>query len=170
MQGTPATATEISVRMQQLEALIGPTLGRLQIDLLQPLILRTLGILFREGRLAEMPEIVRNSGGAFEIEYTSPIAKTQEASSAASIERWVATVIGIAQANPEVLDVPDWDGVIKALAGMQGVSQILIKAQDQIDSERQQRQAQQQQMAEGEAMQSMGKGMQEMEAAQGGMQ
>lgn len=165
MEGTPATATEISVRMQQLEALIGPTLGRLQVDLLQPTIMRTFGILYRSGKIPEAPQVVLDSGGAFEIEYTSPIAKTQEASSVAAIERWLMGIMGMAEANPDVLDIPDWDKIVKQLASMQGVSQALIKAKEEIEASRAQRQEIQAQMQQGAAMKEMGEGMQAVQQA-----
>ena len=58
MEGTPATATEIAARMQQLEGVISPTLGRLQKDLLDPIIQRTFKILSRNGLLDVPPEVI----------------------------------------------------------------------------------------------------------------
>ena len=169
MQGTPATATEIAVRMQQLEALIGPTLGRLQVDLLDPIIKRTFGILFRAGKLPEMPQIIAENEGRIEIEYLSPIAKTQEASNVQAIERFAMSVMNLGQGKPEVLDIPDWDAMVKSLASMLGVSAKLIRPDAEVAAERQQRQAIQAQAAQGEAMKMQGEGMQAMqEAGQGG--
>lgn len=168
MQGTPATATEISVRMQQLEALIGPTLGRLQIDLLAPVIERTFGILFRNGKLPEMPEIVSEEKGSIDIDYISPLAKTQEATNVQSIERLIASVMGMSEANPEVIDLIDWDEVVKQLADMIGVSQKLVRGKEEVAADRSQRQEQQQAMMDGQAMQQLGDGMQSMQQAEGG--
>lgn len=170
MQGTPATATEISVRMQQLERLIGPTLGRLQSDLLDPLITRTFRILLRAGRLPEVPEIIGELGGQADIEYTGPMAKTQEASNMQAIERWAMFVSNLAQFNQDVMDVPQWDEMIKMGAAYLGVPAKLIKSQSDIDSERGARKEQEQMMAQGQAMQDMGQGMQAMDAASGGQQ
>lgn len=168
MQGTPATATEISVRMQQLEALIGPTLGRLQVDLLDPVVKRTFGILFRSGALPEMPQIVAEQSGDVDIEYTSPIAKTQMASNVQAIERFLMTVVNLAEAQPEVLDIPDWDECMKSVADMLGVPAKNLKSKEDIEAERAERDAMQQQMQQGQAMQEMGAGMQAMEQAGGG--
>lgn len=169
MQGTPATATEIAVRMQQLEALIGPTLGRLQVDLLDPIIKRTFGILHRAGKLPEVPDVVAEMEGRIEIEYISPIAKTQEASNVQAIERFAMSVMNLGQGKPEVLDIPDWDAMVKSLASMLGVSAKLIRPDADVKTERKQRQEVQAQAAQGEAMKMQGEGMQAMqEAGQGG--
>ena len=160
MEGTPATATEISVRMQQLEALIGPTLGRLQTDLLDPIVTRTFAILSRANKLPEMPEIVAEMEGRVEIEYISPIAKTQEASNVASIERYLMMVGNLAQIFPEAADIPDIDEAMRQVQRMLGVSAKLSKDQGQIDKTRNDRAKQQQAMQQGAAMEQMGKGQQ----------
>lgn len=168
MEGTPATATEIAVRMQQLEALIGPTLGRLQTDMLDPLVSRTFRILARGGLLPEMPETL--AGGDVDIEYTSPFAKTQEASNVNALTQWLGTVANFAQVNPEVLDIPDWDEAFKALAVMSGVGAKNIRPSDEVEADRAARAEQQAAMAQGAAMQEMGKGMQAMNEGANGSQ
>jgi hypothetical protein len=166
MEGTPATATEISVRMQQLEALISPTLGRLQVDMLDPIIQRTFRILWRAGALPEPPQSVTESGAQTEIEYTSPMAKTLDSSNAQAIERWVMTLGGLAEIHPEIMDIPDFDEIAKTLAKMLGVSAKLIKPKGNIEAERKERNDLARQQAEGEAMQAMGDGMQAMNGEQ----
>lgn len=166
-QGNPATATEISVRMQQLEALIGPTLGRLQVDLLDPCINRTFAILSRAGVFPDMPDVVAELKGRVDIEYTSPIAKTQEASNVQAIERFLGTIIGMAQANPDLLDIPNWNEAFKSLADMMGVPAKILNSMEEIKAIQDQRKKQQAAAEQGAAMQQMGQGMQEMQAAQG---
>jgi hypothetical protein len=162
MEGTPATATEISVRMQQLEALISPTLGRLQVDMLDPIIQRTFRILWRAEKFPDAPQSVIDSDAETEIEYTSPMAKTLDSSNAQAIERWVMTLGGLAEIHPEIMDIPDFDEIAKTLAKMLGVSAKLIKDKGKIDSERSERNELAKQQAEGEAMQAQGAGMQAM--------
>ncbi len=166
MEGTPATATEISVRMQQLEALISPTLGRLQVDMLDPIIQRTFRILWRADKLPEPPQSVIDSGAETDIEYTSPMAKTLDSSNAQAIERWVMTLGGLSEVHPDIMDIPDFDEIAKTLAKMLGVSAKLMKSKDDIDSERNERNELARQQAEGEAMQAMGNGMQAMNGEQ----
>lgn len=165
MQGTPATATEISVRMQQLEALIGPTLGRLQTDMLDPIVSRTFRILMRAGALPEVPQSIIDAGGDVDIEYTSPFAKTQEASNIQALDMWLSKVANFAQVNPEVADIPNWDEAFKQLAYMDGVSAKVIRSTQEIEADRAQRNELMQAQAEGQAMQEVGKGMEAMNQA-----
>lgn len=166
MEGTPATATEISVRTQQLERIIGPTLGRLQTDLLEPTVTRTFRILYRANQLPPVPDGVDD--GAADIEYTSPLARTQEASQVAAIERWSAFILQLAQVNPDVLDVPDWDKMITEGARMLGVSASMVRDEDDIQNERQQRQAQQQAMADAQIVEQQGNAMQAIAGGRNG--
>lgn len=166
MEGTPATATEISVRMQQLEALIGPTLGRLQTDFLEPVIRRTFGILFRAGKFPEMPDIIAEMDANVEIEYTSPMAKTQQASNVASLERYLATVLEMSGANPDLLDIPDWDEAMTQLANYLGVSAKVNRPKDEVEEDREVRSAQEAAVAKGEAMKAVGEGEQALSEAQ----
>jgi hypothetical protein len=168
MEGTPPTATEIGARMAQLERLIGPTLGRIQSDLLDPIVSRTFRIEFRRGNLPEMPDVVAELGGRFEVEYTGPMAKTQEASQVSGVERWLTLVGGMAQLNPEVLDVPDWDEIVKQVGQNIGVSAKLMKPTDELIEARAERAAKQQMMEQAQMMQEMGAGQQAMEQG-GGM-
>lgn len=168
MQGSPATATEITVRLEQLERLVGPTLGRMQHDLLNPTITRAFRILLRGNKLPPVPDIVSELGGQADIEYTGPMAKTQEASQVQALERLSLFVGNWAQVNPEALDKIDIDQVITKAAHLMGVPAKVLKPQDEVDTLRQQRQAAQQAQAQGEAMQAQGEGQQAMQAAQQG--
>lgn len=166
MEGTPATATEISVRTQQLERIIGPTLGRLQTDLLGPTVTRTFRILYRANKLPPVPAGIDD--GAADIEYTSPLARTQEASQVAAIERWAAFILQLAQVNPNVLDVPDWDKMITDGARMLGVSASLVRDEEEIQGDRQQRQAQEQAMADAQIVEQQGNAMQAIAGGRSG--
>lgn len=150
MEGTPATATEITVRVQQLERLIGPTLGRLQTDLLEPIVIRTFRMLFRRNELPPMPDIVAESDSTAEIEYTSPLARTQEASKVQAMERWITGLAQLSGVTQEVLDLPNWDDFFKEMARLMGVDADMINTAAKIEELRQDREAmmaQQQEMA-----------------------
>ena len=170
MEGTPATATEITVRMQQLEALIGPTLGRLQTDMLDPIVSRTFRILFRAGALPEVPDVVEELGGDVDIEYTSPFAKTQDASNLQALDMFLNKVANFGQIKPEVLDIPDWDEAFKMLAQMDNVPSKVLRSMEDIEKGRAEQQALMQQQQQGAAMEQMGKGMDAMQQAAAGPQ
>jgi hypothetical protein len=159
------TATEVQTRYELMQRLLGPTLGRLQSDYLDPLVQRTFNILYRAGQLGEPPAVVFDSDGELDIIYTGPLVRAQRADIAQGVTRWVATLAELGEVTPDVLDVPNWDAIAKELASLEGVpaklmnSDIVIKKQRRA---RQEAQAQQQQalqaQEEGAGMEAMGKG------------
>ena len=73
-QGPQMTATEVIQRNEEKMRLLGPVLGRLQSELLKPMIDRCFAILLRNNQFAQAPEFL--SGQDIEIEYVSPLAKS----------------------------------------------------------------------------------------------
>ena len=67
-EGPQMTATEVQVRYELMQRLLGPTLGRFQSEFLNPLIERTFGIMFRAGALMPEPEIIKGSKINFHFE------------------------------------------------------------------------------------------------------
>lgn len=166
LKESPAmTATEVQVRYQLMQRLLGPTLGRLQNDLLDPIIERTFKILFRYGVFSMPPRVLLETGADFKIEYIGPMARAQRFDVVASIERWMMDVAQMAAAYPQALDVPDVDEVVKELGYSAGVPAKLVKSDsviilERVRKQRQQAAAQQIAMAQGagDAMQSIGDG------------
>jgi len=76
-EGPQMTATEVLQRTEEKLRLMGPLLGRIQSELLGPLIKRVYGLLMRHGNKMPMPpqEVM---GAPLKITYTSPIARAQE--------------------------------------------------------------------------------------------
>ena len=74
-QGPAMTATEVLQRNEEKMRLLGPVLGRLQSELLQPLISRSFALLLRNGLLPAAPEQLQ--GQDIDIEYVSPLAKAE---------------------------------------------------------------------------------------------
>jgi hypothetical protein len=78
------TATEVIQRTQERMRLLGPVIGRLEAELLGPLVTRVFGILHRMGdKLPEPPEELQEK--AFTVEYVSPIATAQKQQEANSL-------------------------------------------------------------------------------------
>ena len=67
------TATEVVERSNEMTRLLGATYGRLQAELLMPLLTRAISILRRRG---EIPEITLD-GRTVDIQYKSPLARAQ---------------------------------------------------------------------------------------------
>ncbi|AIZ01355.1 hypothetical protein QH_0004 [Vibrio phage QH] len=167
MKDSPAmTATEVQVRYELMQRLLGPTLGRLENDFLSPMIQRTFNIRFRAGKLGELPSKLLESGkAAMDIVYTGPLSRAQKIDQAASIERWAGSTAQLAEINPEVLDIPDWDEMVRMLGSLLGAPQTLMRPKAKVTSIRKNRSQTQQKAeqaaiaeAEGNAMEAQGKG------------
>jgi hypothetical protein len=153
-QGPQMTATEVIQRNEEKMRLLGPVLGRLQSELLKPLIDRVFAILLRNNMLPAAPEFL--SGRDVEIEYVSPLAKAQKSTELQSIMRAVEILGSLANVAP-VFDYVNFDNLVKHLADIVGVPQKILKTQSQVNAERQQAQQQQQEMQQMQQLQQVAK-------------
>jgi hypothetical protein len=153
-QGPQMTATEVIQRNEEKMRLLGPVLGRLQSELLKPLIDRVFAILLRNNMLPPAPEFL--SGRDIEIEYVSPLAKAQKSTELQSIIRTVEILGSLANVAP-VFDYINFDNLVKHLADIVGVPQKILKSQSQVNAERQQAQQQQQEMQQMQQLQQVAK-------------
>ncbi|WP_431271695.1 portal protein [Dankookia sp. P2] len=80
LQSAPMTATEVLERGAQAARLLGATYGRLQTELLTPLVTRCLAILRRRG---EIPPLLLD-GRDVALRYESPLARLQGRADAAN--------------------------------------------------------------------------------------
>ena len=176
LKESPAmTATEVQVRYEMMQRLLGPTLGRLQNDFLNPLVQRTFNILMRAGRLPEVPQIVAQSAGGMKVEYTGPLPRAQKMDTVRSMQEWLGVVAEASQMFPDMADVVNTDNFSRMSAKLMSIPALIVndteKIQEMRDA-RQEKQAQQEELmqaqAEGEAMQAQGKGAQDMAAAEQG--
>ena len=148
-QGPQMTATEVIQRNEEKMRLLGPVLGRLQSELLKPMIDRCFAILLRNNQFAPAPDFL--SGQDIEIEYVSPLAKAQKSTELSSITRAIEILGSLANVAP-VFDYINFDALVKHVADLVGVPQKVLKLQSQVNAEREQQaqlaeqQAQMQQM------------------------
>ena len=152
--GPQMTATEVIQRNEEKMRLLGPVLGRLQSELLKPLIDRVFAILLRNNMLPQAPEFL--SGRDIEIEYVSPLAKAQKSTELQSIIRTVEILGSLANVAP-VFDYINFDNLVKHLADIVGVPQKILKSQSEVNAERQQAQQQQQEMQQMQQLQQVAK-------------
>ena len=87
VQGVNMTATEVMQRTEEKMRLLGTVLGRLQSELLQPLITRAFNLLLKNNKFAPPPETLGDQ--EIEIEYVSPLAKAQKTQELSSIMRGI---------------------------------------------------------------------------------
>jgi len=132
--GPQMTATEVQVRYELMQRLLGPTLGRFQTEFLNPLIERVFGIMFRAGAFKDAPEIIGDS--KIDIEYVGPLARSQRMEEAVAIERLYTLAMNIGQVDPSIMDNIDHDEAIRMRARLLGVPKTVLRSSDQVEEMR----------------------------------
>ena len=142
---TPAmTATEAMLRAQEKGALLAPTMGRQQSEMLGPMIERELDILASAGQLPPMPDALIEAGAGVRVEYESPMVRAQRAEEGVGILRTLEGITPLAQIDPTVLDGINPDETLRALADINGAPQKVLRTREEVAAIRQQRAGQQQ--------------------------
>lgn len=145
---TPAmTATEAMLRAQEKGALLAPTMGRQQSEMLGPLIERELDLLARAGQLPQPPDILVEAGMDYEVEYTSPLTRAQRAEDGVAIMRTFEALAPMAQLDPNVMMTFDPVKAARELAEINGVPPRIMRTEDEIAAMKA-KQAQEAQMAQ----------------------
>jgi len=134
------TATEVMQRNQEKMKILGPVIGRLQQELLQPLIFRVFNIMLRSKQFLPAPEILTNQ--EVDIEYVSPVAIAQKGSQLEGIMRGLELFGSISNIAP-VTDYIDENGLVKQIINILGLPAKMIKSDKQVQELRAVRQEQQ---------------------------
>lgn len=145
------TAFEIAQRTEQMQRVLGPTLGRLNHELLDPLVRRGFNMMLRGGAFGEIPLSLQESGGSIEVEYVNALARSQKIEEVTSMQALLQDVGLLAQLDPSVIDTLDFDAIVALDAKRRGVPEAILRDPREVQQIREQRAEQQQQMAALEA-------------------
>ena len=126
-------------RTEEKMRLLGPVMGRLQAELLQPLIERAYNILSRENAFAEIPDILQNND--IEIDYVSPLAKAQRQGDVQSALQLLEIMAPLAQVDPSIMDYIDVDGMSKHIIKTLGVPATAVRGDEEVKKVRNEKQA-----------------------------
>ncbi|MGI9485673.1 MAG: portal protein [Geminicoccaceae bacterium] len=118
--GRRMTATEILERSNEMSRLLGATYGRLQTELLTPLINQGMRIL---GRRGEIPDIALD-GRTVTLQYRSPLARSQARDDVQNTLMWLETS---AQLGPEAMQAVDIPATTRWLGERLGVPGQLVR-------------------------------------------
>ena len=127
VQDARMTATEVLERSAETTRLLSAVFGRLQSELLTPLVARGLSILARRG---EIPDI-RLDRRSVELRYQSPLARRQSRLDVQNTLLWLDTVRQMGDHASSVVDVP---GAARWLGHTLGVPTELIHEQGVLDA------------------------------------
>ena len=92
----------------------------------------------------EIPDLLKERG-ELKIEYINPIAQSQKLNESASMDKWLADIANIAQFKPEVLDLINFDQVIRSKREVLNIDAELIYGIGKVNEIREANQAEQQQ-------------------------
>ena len=121
------TATEVLERSAEMSLLLGATYGRLQSELLTPLIQRAFEILKRRG---EVPDIMLD-GRLVSVDYRSPLAKSQGQKNVQNTLSWISSVLAMGPEASAAVNLPE---AAKFLGDALGVpSDLIRKDVEQVD-------------------------------------
>ena len=132
-EGPNMTATEVRARMELMQQILGPVVGRLQSELLNPLVQRLFMIMFRNGQFMEPPTDLMEGGNKLDVEYVSPLARAQRMEEVFAVERWFNQLMQMAQADPTVMDIIDFGSVGRMLGKRLGVPADAMKSEEEIE-------------------------------------
>jgi len=124
---TPMSATEVAERMADLSRQIGSAFGRLQAELVNPVLQRVVYILKKQGRI-KIPVI---NGREIKIKSSSPLAQAQHQQDVATLDRFLGMVQ--ARVGPQMLNIlVKQDEVAKYVAKKLGIPEELIRSQQEM--------------------------------------
>ena len=145
-QSTPMSATEVAERQADLSRQIGAAFGRLQAELVTPVLQRVVYILKKQGRI-KIPKV---NGREIKVTSSSPLAQAQYQQDVATVDRFLAMIQG--RVGPELTNlIVDQMKVAKYVAKKLGVPEELVRSEEEMQAAAQQMQqmmAQQQQSTE----------------------
>jgi hypothetical protein len=124
--GAVRSATEVAIESRELAKRIGSAFGRLQTEVLIPIIKRVAAILTRRGIISP----IQLDGRDIEIKFLSPLAKAQDGEDILSVQQAVAFVLQTAGPDQAKIgfkleDFGTW------VAGKTGVPAELIRSESE---------------------------------------
>lgn len=163
------TATEIQVRYDLMQRVLGPTLGRLERELLEPVIMRAFKTMARRGVIPPPPpamgDILKLS-----VRYVGPLSRAQKQSEINAFMTFLQEIGMVAQMKPEILDLIDGDAAVRWLHDHHDLPSVVM-VEERIVRQKREAQAQQQAAMAEQQFQSAGaRDAKTMAEAEGAMQ
>ncbi len=133
VQTPEMTATEALIRAQEKGQLIAPMVGRQQSESLGPMVERELSLLPVVGLMPELPELLKEAEGEYEIEYSSSATRIQREEEVQGIRATYVDIAGIAELDPTVVEMLDGPASVRFIAQARGVPPFLIRSEKEFD-------------------------------------
>ena len=124
------TATEVQVKVQLLQQILGPTSGRLQSELYNQLIDRTFAMMLRSGKFLPPPPQLRAQ--QIDVQYEGPLARAQRAQQLLAIERTLTNLQAMLPLAPDVVDNVNMDETFRESADISGAPAKIIRSLEEV--------------------------------------
>ena len=141
------TATEIQARQRDRMQILGPLVSRQEIELLGPMIERTVNIMMQNNMLPPPPEVVLQQK-EFKIEYRNPISISMRGYELNSISQLIQFLAPMAQIDPTVMQRLDIARVAELGAEILRTPPSVIKDEARFNAEMEAQQQQEMMMAQ----------------------
>ena len=154
------TIPEVMERQGEKAAVLGTAVGRINSELLDPLIEKTFKIAYEAGRMPEAPDVLLENGGEMRIEYIGPLAQILRRNfSTQGITRSMEQVLPFVQFNPDILDNIDFDEMTAQLMIGNGMPQKVMRSKEDVQNIRMARAQAQAQQMQAERMNELAKNL-----------
>lgn len=128
---TPPSAEEVRARLNIMLQILGPTLSRLEYELLIPTLDRVFGILSRSGHIQPAPlavlQYAERTGKSLNVQFIGPIARAKRQAESQKLDIMLATVGNAMAVDPNAMDVLDVDEWVREKAKVEMVPRNLIR-------------------------------------------
>lgn len=122
---------EVNERINEKMTLLGPAVGRYIADIATPVIIRTIGILNRHGKLPPPPQELLNDPG-YTIDCISQLAQAQRRSELNALLSGLQLAGQISTFKPDVLDKIDGDKTLDEAWSIIGAPKRIFLDDDQV--------------------------------------
>ncbi len=159
--GPQMTAYETQVRFELMQRVLGPTLGRMNVEWLNPCTNRVFWIRLRASAKNSPYRRIQawcaQNNLALEVEYEGPLAKAQRLAESTAMQRYFQIILPLTQTNPEIMDNIDMDYVAREHAESVGTPAKMLRPKDEVDKIRSAHQQAQEQQQKQQQMETAGK-------------
>jgi hypothetical protein len=149
------TATEVLVKLQEKGQLVGPLAGRMESEFIGTMIERELDILEEQGELPPPPPQFIEAGGRYTVQFDSPVNRAARAEQLTGINQTLQLVTPIAQVDPTVYDIFDYEKIARIAADGYGAPPEVVRSVKEVAERARKREAAQQAQMQVEAMNGM---------------
>ena len=130
---TPMSATEVAERQADLSRQIGAAFGRLQSEMVTPVLQRVVYLLKKQGRI-KIPKV---NGREVKVQSSSPLAQAQFQQDVATVDRFLGMIQG--RVGPELANIiVDQMAVAKYVANKLGIPEELVRSPEEMQAAAQQ--------------------------------